>query len=89
MAVVTGLVVVGGKWANKEDLTVQLAIGIAGYTIGLAVLSEVVPDVASQMSLIVLLTTAFTYGHILAYNARLTDIFPAYASSVGIKVKRR
>lgn len=89
MAIVTAIVVVGGKWANKEPLEIELAIGVAGYAIGISVLSEVMPDVASGISLIVLLTAGFTYGHVLAYHAKLTDIRPAYAQAVGIKVRPR
>jgi hypothetical protein len=89
MAVLTGGIVVLGKWSNKEKLDIKLAIGIAGYAIGLSVLSEILPKVAEQLSWIVALTVGFTYGHILAYNAELTDIFPRYATAVGIKVKRR
>lgn len=89
MAVLTALIVVGGKWANEEELEIRLAIGVAGYAIGLSVLSEVMPDVAAQLSLIVLLTVGFSYGHVLAYRAELTDIYPEYASVLGIKVKRK
>lgn len=89
MIAVSSLVVVGGKWANGEKLSVKLAIGIGGYAIGLAVMAEVSEPIASQIGLIVTLTVLFTYGHILAYKSGLTKTYPAYASSLGIKVAKK
>lgn len=89
MAVLTGVFVVAGKWANDEELEISLAVGIAGYALGLSVLHEILPKVAEQLAWIVALTTAFTYGHILMYRADLTDIYPRYAVAMGIEVEKK
>lgn len=80
-ALATGAIVVGGMWANGSKLTVRLGIGLMGYAVGLAIMSEAQPTIAKQMSVLVFLGVLFTWGHVLAYEVGLTRITPVFRPS--------
>lgn len=76
MAMATGALVVGGYWAAGKSLNVRLGIGIGAYAIGLALLDQVNSNIAKSVSVLVLITVLFTWGHTIAYTTGLTNIRP-------------
>lgn len=60
--VLTGLVVVAGRWANSKPLDIRFGVGIAGLTLFLAALNSSSPELASRFAVLILVAAAFTYG---------------------------
>jgi hypothetical protein len=53
VAVGTGALVVAGRWANKEPVTIKIAIGVGAYAVCLSVLSAVDAQMAGSLAFIV------------------------------------
>lgn len=60
-AVMTGILVATGRWANKKPINVQLAVAIMVYAIILSLLEDANEKFAKQVGLLVLVGAAFTY----------------------------
>lgn len=57
----TVAVAVAGRWAEDKPLDVRVAVGAAGYAIGLALINTADSGVASKIALAVMLTALFRY----------------------------
>jgi hypothetical protein len=57
----TGVLVVAGKWAAGETITIKLAIGVGVLALCFAVFDAVNPDLASKFALLVLFFAALKY----------------------------
>lgn len=68
----TGLVVVSGRWASGKPLDIRLAVGTAGLALFLAVINSSSPELASRFAVLVLVTAVFMYGPTIAKKAGLT-----------------
>lgn len=73
-AVISGALVVGGKWARGQSPNIDNAVGVAGIAIGLAVLDQMNEQLASAFAALILITLAMVH-------------FPAISKSVGFGVK--
>ena len=61
IAVGTGLIVVAGRWANKQPLDIKPVVGIGAYAISLAILSAADPQMANTLAFIVFASACFYY----------------------------
>jgi len=61
MAVGTGAVVVGGRWANKQPIDIKIAIGVGAYAVSLAILSAADPGMANTLSFLVFFAACTWY----------------------------
>lgn len=57
----TGVLVVAGKWAAGEPITIKIAIGVGVLALCFAVFDAMNPDLASKFAIMVLLLAAFKY----------------------------
>jgi uncharacterized membrane protein YfcA len=53
VAVGTGAIVVAGRWANKEQVTIKVAIGVGAYAICLSMLSAADAQMANSLAFMV------------------------------------
>jgi hypothetical protein len=74
--VLTGVIVTAGEWAKGEGVSVRVAVGGTVLAIGLSVLAESEPKLASQFGLLILLVAAFTYLPAVFYSIGLTSQKP-------------
>jgi hypothetical protein len=74
--VATAAIVTIGKWANDEKLSVRIVIGGMFLAVGLAMLEQGSPKLASRFALLVLVVASFMYVPVVAYKAGLTNITP-------------
>ncbi len=70
-AVLTGVIVATGRWANDKPVDIGIVVGATIYAIGLSVMYEVSPQIAEPFGLLVLLAAVFTYGVSIAQKAGL------------------
>lgn len=61
-AVLTGVVVSTGRWAQGKHLDMKLFTGAAVFAIFLSVMNAQSPDLASKFALLVLVAAVFMYG---------------------------
>jgi len=73
-AVISGALVVGGKWARGQSPNIDNAIGIAGIAIGLAIIDQMNADLASAFAALILVTVAIVH-------------FPAIVKAAGFESK--
>jgi hypothetical protein len=71
--VLTGLVVVAGRWANDKPLDIKLAVGTAGLAIFLSVLNSSNPELAGKFTALILLAAVFLYGPGIAEKTGLVN----------------
>jgi hypothetical protein len=69
--VATATIVAAGKWANDETISVRIVIGGAFLAIGLSLMEQANPKLASRFALLVLTVAAFMYVPHIAYKAGL------------------
>lgn len=60
-AVVAGAIVIAGKWAVGKEPTVENGVGIAGIAVGLALLEQANPKVASAFAWLIVLSVALIH----------------------------
>lgn len=70
-AVVAGALIVAGKWSDGNEPTIDNAIGVAGIALGLALLEQANPQLASGFAVLIVLSVAFIYLPVLAKNTGL------------------
>jgi hypothetical protein len=68
----TGLVVVAGRWAGGKPLDIRMAVGTAGLALFLAVINSSSPDLASKFAVLVLISAVFLYGPTITKKAGLS-----------------
>lgn len=73
-AVITGALVVGGKWARGQSPNIDNAVGVAGIAIGLAILDQMNPQLSSAFAVLILVTVAMVH-------------FPAISKAAGFEIK--
>ncbi len=61
-AVLTGLTVTVGRWADGEKLKGSVIIGAAFLAVGLAALAQGSPDLAGKFATLIVIVTLFRYG---------------------------
>lgn len=69
--VATGAIVVAGKWANDEPLSVKLAVGVGAFALALTLIGEANDKLASQFALLVLILAMFRYVPAIAKKTGL------------------
>ena len=57
----TGVLVVAGKWAAGETITIKIAIGVGVLALCFAVFDAMNPDLASKFAMLVLFFAALKY----------------------------
>lgn len=67
----TGLIVVAGRWSSDKPLDIKLAVGTAGLALFLAVLNSNSPELASKFAVLILVGAVFMYGPGIAKKAGL------------------
>lgn len=60
-AVITGALIVGGKWADGKAPTVENGVGVAGIAIGLALLEQGSPKLATAFGWLIVLSVGIVY----------------------------
>lgn len=60
-ALVTGALVVAGKWADGKAPNIQNGIGVAGIAIGLAMMEQANERLAASFALLIVLGTTIVY----------------------------
>lgn len=60
-ALITGAMVIAGKWANKKTPNIDNAIGIAGIAIGLALLDQANERLATMFAWLIVLGVSIVY----------------------------
>lgn len=68
----TGVLVVGGRWAQDKPLDIRIAVGTAGLALFLAVINASQPDLASKFAVLILVSAAFLYGPAIFKKTGLT-----------------
>lgn len=71
-AVLTGVVVSTGRWANGKSLDMRVFVGAAVFAVGLAVINSQNQRLASQFALLVLVAAVFAYGPAIVKKLGLT-----------------
>lgn len=71
--VLTTGVVLLGKWARKESVTIHIVAGGTVLAVGLSVLAEASPDLAGKFTLLITLAALFTYAPAIAWQLGLLD----------------
>lgn len=61
-AVLTGVVVTAGRWANNKPLEMRVVVGAAFLALGLAGLSAVNDELARNFGVLILVAALFAYG---------------------------
>jgi hypothetical protein len=74
--VLTGVIVTAGEWAKGEPVSIKVVVGGTVLAIGLSVMYESDPKLASQFATLVLLVAAFTYLPAVFYKLGLTKTKP-------------
>lgn len=74
--VLTGVIVTAGSWAKDEPVSIRVVVGGTVLAIGLSVMYESAPDLASKFGALVLLVAAFTYLPAVFYKLGLTNSKP-------------
>lgn len=69
VAVISGALVVGGKWARGQSPNIDNAVGVAGIAIGLAVLDQMNASLANAFGLLILVTLAMVHFPTIAKGA--------------------
>jgi hypothetical protein len=59
--VITGVLVVGGKWADGKAPNMQNAIGVAGIAVGLAVIDQASEQMATAFAWLIVLSVFIVY----------------------------
>lgn len=60
-AVITGALVVAGKWSKGNTPTVDNGVGIAGIAVGLALLEQGSPKLATAFGWLIVMSVAIVY----------------------------
>lgn len=68
----TGLLVVAGRWADGKPLDIKLAVGTAGLALFLAVMNASQPELAGKFAVLVLVGAVFLYGPTIVKKTGLT-----------------
>lgn len=69
VAVISGALVVGGKWARGQSPDIDNAVGVAGIAIGLAVLDQMNTAFANAFGLLIIVTLAMVHFPAIAKGA--------------------
>lgn len=72
-AVLTGTVVAVGTISQDESVSMRFIVGGTVYAVTLGVINEVSPELASAMSLLVLIAALFNYWPAIADKLGLTE----------------
>lgn len=62
VVVATGVIVIGGRWANGDPVDVKIGVGFGVYALMLSLLTEANPKLAGQFSILVLVMASFRYA---------------------------
>jgi hypothetical protein len=68
----TGVLVVGGRWASDKPLDIRVAVGTAGLALFLAVINSSNPELASKFAVLILVSAVFLYGPAIVKKTGLT-----------------
>lgn len=60
-ALVTGVLIVAGKWSDGKSPNMDNAVGVAGIAVGLALMEQASEKLASAFAWLIVLTVAFVY----------------------------
>jgi hypothetical protein len=60
-ALISGAIIVAGKWANKKSPNIDNAVGVAGIAIGLALMDQANEKLASMFAWLIVLSVAIVY----------------------------
>lgn len=71
--VITGAMVVVGNWADGKTPTINHAIGVAGLTIGLALMDQANDKLATMFAWLIVLTVSFVYFPKIVKATGLSD----------------
>jgi len=61
VAVGTGAIVVAGRWANNQPITVKVAIGVGAYAVCLSILSAADAQMANSLAFLVFFVACAYY----------------------------
>jgi hypothetical protein len=61
VAVGTGAIVVAGRWANKQPLSIKIAIGVGSYAVCLSLLSAADAKMANTLAFMVFFAACAYY----------------------------
>jgi hypothetical protein len=85
-AIVTGAIVVGGKWADGHAPNVDNAVGVAGIAVALALIRQGNTRLSDAFSWLILMGVGFVYIPKIVYGTGLAS--PAKAPSTTGTAKR-
>lgn len=71
-ALLTGVIVVAGKWADGKTPNVDNAIGVAGIAIGLALMEQANEKLATSFAWLIVLSVTIVYFPRIVKGAGLT-----------------
>lgn len=74
--VITGVTVILGEWAKDEPVSMRVIVGGTVLTLGLSVMAESQPVIASRFATLIVLVAAFTYLPAIFYKVGLTSTKP-------------
>lgn len=74
--VITGVTVILGEWAKDEPVSMRVIVGGTVLTLGLSVMAESQPVIASRFATLIVLVAAFTYLPAIFYKVGLTTTKP-------------
>lgn len=83
--VLTGAVVTVGRWAEGKPLSIKVVTGGAIAAVSLALVSEVAPQVGTQLGIVVVVVALFTYFPPIAEKAGLIQNAPHWGEPTGGK----
>lgn len=60
-ALITGALIVAGKWASGKAPNLDNAVGVAGIAVGLSLMDQANPKLASAFGWLIVLSVAIVY----------------------------
>lgn len=72
----TAAIVTVGTWAQEKPISVKIVVGGVFLALGLSLMDQASPKLASRFALLILVVAAFMYIPAIAYKAGLIDNNP-------------
>lgn len=69
--VATAAVVVAGQWAKDKPISIRIVVGGMFLAIGLSLMNEASPKLASRFAVLILTVAIFAYVPAIAYSTGL------------------
>lgn len=86
-AVLAGLIVVAGRWAQKESITIRVAVGVATMAIFLAVIGQINTKFAQQLGTVFVVAALFVPPS--AYGGKSKEPFAvSIVKALGLTARR-